>query len=214
MKQIRFSLVFAFVLLSATIGVKAQSQFTPFTGNWMLDREKTNTSKDFPQKLKNYKMRVSANEALINIKSLIEGIVEVQAVGLGSRTPVTESSKRSENTATLGDSSSVRSERSVNYGGTMALYFTINDITYKPDGKEEKIETPQGMVRIKAKPDKGGNSMQFTIIRRMKMKTGEIEVITREEWKLSEDGKSLRLHRTVQTPDVRDEITMFLSKAA
>jgi hypothetical protein len=212
MKKLRFSFLFAFVLLSAAIGVKAQTQFTDFTGNWMLDKEKTNTSKDFPQKLKNYKMAVRANETLISVKSQVEGTVEVQAAGLGTRTPVTESSKRTDNSATMGDSTSVRSEQFVNYGGTMALFFTVNEVTYKPDGKEEKIETPQGLVRLKAKPDKGGKVMQFTIIRRMKMKTGEAEVITREEWKLSEDGKSMRLHRTVQTPDVRDEIIMFLSK--
>jgi hypothetical protein len=214
MKKIGFGLVLAFVLLSTAIGVKAQSQFSAFTGNWMMDREKTNTSKDFPQKLKDYKMTVSANDTHINVKSRVEGTVEVQAAGLGTRTPVTESSKNTGNTAALGDSSSVSSEKFVNYGGTMALYFTVNEVTYKHDGKEEKLETPQGLVRLKAKPEKGGTAIQFTIIRRMKMKTGEVEVITREEWKLSEDGKSMRMHRTVQTPDVRDEITMYLTKAA
>lgn len=213
MKKIRFSLFFAFVLLTAAAGVKAQSQFSAFAGNWMLDREKTNTSRDFPQKLKNFKMTVSTNETLLNVKSQIEGNVEVQAAGTGTRTPVTESSKRTGNSATMGDSSSLRSEQS-SFGGTMALFLNVNEVTYKPDGKEEKIETPQGVVRLKAKPDKSGKSIEFVIIRRMKMKTGEVEVITREEWKLSEDGKSMKLHRTVQTPDVRDEITMIMTRVA
>jgi hypothetical protein len=211
MKKIRFSFVLALVLLSAVIGVKAQTEPSAFAGNWMLDREKTNTNKDFPEKLRNFKLAVSGTETNLNVKSQIEGKVEVQAAGTGTRTGVTESASRISG-GQVGSSST--SNAKVNYGGTMALFFTANDANYKLDGEEAKIETPQGLVRIKAKPDKSGKSLQFTIIRRMKTPNGEMEVITRESWKLSEDGKTLKLHRTVETPTARDDLTMFLSKVA
>lgn len=212
MKKIRFSFVLAFVLLLAVIGVKAQTQPSVFAGNWMLDKEKTNTTKDFPEKLRNFKLAVSGTESNLNVKSQIEGKVEVQAAGTGTRTGITESASRISTGQQVGGSSV--SSAKVNYGGTMALFFTVNDANYKLDGEEAKIETAQGLVRIKAKPDKSGKSLQFTIIRRMKTPSGEMEVITRESWKLSEDGKTLRLHRTVETPTARDDLTMFLSKVA
>lgn len=212
MKKISFSFLFAFIILLAATSVKAQSQPSVFAGEWMLDREKTNTAKDFPEKLRNFRMLVSGTESGINVKSQIDGKVDVQVAGVNTRTAVTESASRVSGGQVSGVSSS--SNQKVNYGGTMALFFTANDASYKLDGEEARIETPQGLVRIKAKPDKSGKSLQFTIIRRMKTQNGEMEVITRESWKLSEDGKSLKLYRTVETPNVRDEITMFLSKVA
>jgi hypothetical protein len=43
---------------------------------------------------------------------------------------------------------------------------------------------------------------------------GDMEITTREVWKLSKDGKSLRLERTVETPAARDQIVMVLAKAS
>jgi hypothetical protein len=48
----------------------------------------------------------------------------------------------------------------------------------------------------------------------MKTPNGEMEITTREVWKLAEDGKSLKLQRTVETPNARDEIIMILAKVA
>jgi hypothetical protein len=213
MKNLYFTLVLAVVFLSAIIGIKAQSQASAFAGNWMLDRQKTSTSKDFPEKLKNYKMVVGGSENNLNVKSQMEGKVEIESAGHGKITPVTESASmtRRDATAVSGIESSGNTGK-VNYGGTMALFFTTNNATYNLNGEEVKVETPQGLVRVKAKPDKSGKALQFTTIRRMKTPNGEIEVYIREAWKLSEDGKSLRLQRTVETPTARDEIIMVLSK--
>ena len=212
MKSLSFSVFLTLVFLSAITGTKAQSQPSPFAGNWMLDREKTSTnSKDFPERLKNYKMAVSGDGATINVKSQVEGNVEVRAAGRGSVTPVTESASRIGQPVVTGSDNSLSTGK-INYGGTMALYFTVNDATYNLNGEEVKIETNQGLVRVKAKPDKSGKSLQFTIIRRMRTPSGEMEVTTREVWKLSEDGNSLKLERTVETPSARDYITMVMAK--
>ena len=48
----------------------------------------------------------------------------------------------------------------------------------------------------------------------MKTPNGEIEIITREVWKISEDGRSLKLQRTVETPTARDELVMVLDKVS
>lgn len=213
MKNPCFSLVLALVFLSAVIGIKAQSQTSAFAGNWMLDKEKTNTSKDFPQKLKNYKMAISGTESNINVKSQVDGYVPIEAEGRGAVTPVTQSASRMGNPQPTGEVKSATSgTEKINYCGTMALFFTTNDAVYNLNGEEVKIETPQGLVKVKAKPDKSGKSLQFTTIRRIKTPNGEMEVTTREVWKLSEDGKSIKLLRTFETTTVRDEITMIFAK--
>ena len=213
MKKFCFSLAFLLVFMSSVIGIKAQDQTSAFAGDWVLDRGKTNTQKDFPEKLKNYKMTVSGTASSLKVKNQIEGNVEIKAAGQGARTPVTESASMLGTRQTATDTSSANTGTGkINYGGTMAIFFTPNEAVYNVNGEEVKIETPQGLVRVRAKPDKSGKSMQFTIIRRMKTQTGEMEVIAREVWKLSEDGKSLKLLRTVETPGARDEITMILNK--
>ena len=213
MKIFNFSLVFALVFLSAIPGVKAQAQPSPFAGNWMLDREKSNTGDNFPEKLKNFKMAVSGDATTLNVKSQVEGNVEVRAAGHGAITPVTESASmmRRDAQSVSGTESSANGGK-VNYGGTMALFFTVNNASYNLNGEEVKIDTDQGLVRVRAKPDKTGKSVQFTTIRRMKMPKGEMEVTIRETWKLAEDGKTLKLQRMVETPSTRDEIIMFLNK--
>ena len=209
MKNIRSSLMLGLFLLSLAVVAKAQSDVSAFAGNWMLDREKTNTSKDFPQKLKNYKMAVSGDAGGFRVRSQIDGTVEIQSAGTGSVTPVTQSASRINTAQAQG---ATNSNSKINYGGTMALFFTVNDATYNLNGEEVKMETPQGPVRVKAKPDKTGKALQFTTIRRMKMPTGEMEITIRETWKLAEDGKSIKLLRSVETPSARDEIIMILTK--
>jgi hypothetical protein len=46
----------------------------------------------------------------------------------------------------------------------------------------------------------------------MKGLQGDAEIATRENWKLSEDGKTLQFHRTVQTPTARDNLDMTLAR--
>ena len=218
MKKKCFGLVFAFIFLSAVIGIKAQSPISAFTGNWMLDREKTKISKDFPQKLKNYKMMVGESDNLLSVKSQVDGEVEVVAAGRGA-TVVNESASRLGTATRTGDTGSVAGTSKINYGGTMAIFFTPNDAVYNLSGEEVKVEMKQGdkvsgIARIKAKLDKSGKSLQITTIRRMKTPTGEMEVTTREVWKLSEDGKSIKFQRTVETPSARDEIVMMLAKVS
>lgn len=216
MKKLRFSVVFATVFLLATIGIRAQSQPSPFAGNWMLDKEKSDLNNDFLEKLKTYKMAVNGDTTTLNVKSQVEGDVEVKTAGNGSRAtaPIDNGSLTRRDTVAgppTGSSVNQGPER-INYGGTLALFFTVKDATYNLNGEEVKVDTNQGLVRVRAKPDKSGKGLQLTTIRRMKMPKGEMEVTVRETWKLSDDGKSLKLQRTVETPSARDQIIMFLAK--
>jgi hypothetical protein len=216
MKKICFNIGLVIIFLSAVIGINAQLTASKFTGTWTLDKEKTNI-KDLPQKLKNYTMTVSGNEDILGVKSEVDGPVEIESTRTSNGGGVSTSSSRTSASSGLGVSATTGGASNGNidkitYGGTMALFFTPTQINYNLNGEEVKVEIKNGTARIKAKPDKNGKSIQFTIIRRVKTPNGEMEIIAREWWKLSEDGKSIKLQRTIETPTSRDEITLFLTK--
>lgn len=228
MKSTCLSLLVALISLLAVIEIEAQSppSVVPFTGTWILDKEKTNTSKDFPRKLKSYRITVDENERILRVKSEVDGTVEIEI----SRDRAASNSDIVSNTGgrssapppsggVSGSSLGTAEGQKINYGGTMALFFTPNEATYNLSGEEVKVDIKKGdkvtgVARIKAKLDKSGSQIQFTNIRRMNTIKGDIEITTREVWKLSKDGKSLRFERTVETPTARDEIVMVLTKTA
>lgn len=228
MKTTYSLLLFVLISLTASLGVHAQSpapSASLFAGTWVLDPVATNTSKDFPRKLKNYRIIVAENETMLNVKSVVEGPVEVEI----SRDKAQNNSDIISNTASRssagrsgpgvsGNTLGTAAPESIAYGGTLAVFLTPNDVTYNLNGAETKLDIIQngkvnGVARIKAKLDKRGNQIQFTTIRRMNTMKGDIEITIREVWKLSKDGKSLKFERTVETPAARDEIVMVLTRA-
>jgi hypothetical protein len=217
MKKYWFSLSLVFVFLLGALAASAQSKAAVFTGDWVLDREKTNI-KNLPQKFKDYKMSVSEIDNNLSVKSVLDPTpFEIE----DSNNRNTNNSRVATNTAGRGSgggapvsatTSGGTTTQAPNFNGTMALFFTPQQISYNLAGEEIKIEIKNGIARIKAKPDKSGKAMQFTTIRQMQTPNGQMEIITRESWKLSEDGKSLKLERSIQTPSARDEITLMLKK--
>ena len=204
---------------------RAQSKVAQFTGYWTLDREKTNTSKDFPERLKDFKMLVGEDQNRLMVKSQVEGAVEVRLQNQAPADSGVVASTASRTTtptqngvmATTAGSNSVSSGLKDNYGGTLALYFTPPEITYDLTGQEIKIEPRPGdkvnrTTRIRAKIDKDGKTLQLTTFRHMKGPAGDVEITCRETWRISEDGKSLKFYKTVESPTYRDEITMVMTK--
>lgn len=225
MRRSFFWLVLALIAVSPTGEIRAQSKVSGFTGSWILNKEQKR-DKNVPRKLKDYKMLVGevlAGESgnLLKVRSQVEGPVEIevertQAPNLPSivSNPRTSSASPTGVSATTAGAVTVEKKT---YGGTLALFFTPNEVSYNLDGKEVRVDITQGgkvngVARIKAKLDKSGKSLQFTTIRRTKTPDGEVEITTREWWKLSDDGNSLKLERTVDMPNARDEITLNLTK--
>ena len=229
MKIVAGSLLFCLIALAASAEIKAQTpSASAFTGTWVLDRENTNTSKDFPRKMKNYKIIVAENESTLNVKSQVDGIVEIEISrdrGSNNSGPEVVSNNASRSStpppggSISGNTLGTAKAEEINYGGTMALFFTPVEANYNLTGEEVKIDLKQGdkvngSARIKAKLAKAGNQIQFTTIRRQNTMKGDIEITVRETWKLSKDGKQMRFERTVETPTARDQIVMMLAKAA
>ena len=218
MKKYWFNLSLVFLFLIGATMVSAQSKASIFTGDWILDREKTKIQ-NLPQKFKDYKMSVSEIDNNLSVKSVLDPTpFEIEdsnnrntnnsrvATNTGGR--VSTQTTNGVSATTSGGSATVAPD----FNGTMALFFTPQQISYNLSGDEIKVEIKNGTARIKAKPDKTGKQLSFTTIRQMQTPNGQIEIITRESWKISEDGKSLKLDRSIQTPTSRDEITLMLKK--
>lgn len=225
MSRLVFWLTLALISVFPVDGIRAQSKVSGFTGSWILDKEQKR-DKNVPRKLKDYKMLVGEvvdgeSGNLLNVRSQVEGPVEIevernQAASMPSIVANPRTSSASPTGVSATSTGAVTVEKRT-YGGTLALFFTPNEVSYNLDGKEVKVDIKQGgkvngVARIKAKLDKSGKSLQFTTIRRTKTPEGEVEITTREWWKLSNDGNSLKLERTVEMPTARDEITLSLTK--
>jgi hypothetical protein len=218
MKKYWFNLSLVFLFLIGASVISAQSKTAAFTGDWILDKEKTSI-KNLPQKFKDYKMSVSEIENNLSVKSQLDPtpfeIEDSNKRNTNDSRVSTNSSGRVSTQTTNGVSATTSGgtvTQAPNFNGTMALYFTPQQISYNLSGEEIKVEIKNGTARIKAKPDKTGKQLSFTTIRQMQTPNGLMEIITRESWKISEDGKSLKLERSIQTPTSRDEITLMLKK--
>src|SRR4029078_12228141 len=134
-KMVGGSLLFCLIAFAATVELKAQTpepSAAAFAGTWVLDRENTNTSKDFPRKMKNYKIIVAENESTLNVKSQVDGTVEIEISrdrGSNNSGPEVISNNASRSSvppptgAVSGNTLGTARPEEINYGGTMALFF-------------------------------------------------------------------------------------------
>lgn len=215
--------VFSACLLLTT-ATAAQSKAEAFTGYWLLDREKSSTDKDFPFQLKDYRMLVTESGDTLDVKNQVAGDVEVRKATRGDTGPSVQANSGSSRstgggygvTASSGVSSGSGTSTNAAYGGTMALYMTPGEISYDLTGKEVKVEPKPGEklggTRMKAKLSKDGKTIELTTWRKMTMGGQAVEVVSRETWRVAEDGKSMRFTRSIETPAFRDEINMFMTR--
>ncbi len=96
-----------------------------------------------------------------------------------------------------------------------ALGMVIPQVSYNLDGKETETElgdrTP-GLARLKAKWKKDGKVLELSVVRRLDFQGNQMTITTKEQWELSEDGKVLKLRRTVSLPMGSDEVKLVFNK--
>jgi hypothetical protein len=77
---------------------------------------------------------------------------------------------------------------------------------YKLDGSETSVATSNGRGEIKAKAHLQGEALVIEGTQKVTNKRGEMDVKLREEWSLSDDGKTLTIKNT-RTGRRRDQTT-------
>lgn len=210
----------------------AQATLSGFEGNWAFDRDKTNMNREFPDQLQDYRMQVAVDQNNLIVKAAVVGPLEVKEIGnrtvgqavsaaAGGRSTTTNQNgtMATSGGGIMGDTAQ---SMAAMYGGTLVLgKFTAPQTTYDLT-KEVKIEPKSddrlnGTTRLQAKASKDGHKMELTVIRRLKGPRGEIETTSHETWKLSQDGKSMTLFRSIEygtmgANPIKDQVTMVMKK--
>lgn len=171
MKKVLLAMIFFVCTFSVTSQTK---QIPDFSGKWELDIQKS--------KLDNARIRIETIT------------INVSQTQLELKVETNVKHKTTDN----------QSGMMGNRGGMGLGVMTDASFTYSLDGKETKTsqETPFGNlpVTLKAKFDEKESKLKLTQTRRINSPMGEITIVLKETWQLSQDGKTLTIKREIETP--------------
>ncbi len=221
-RQIAAFTLCSVLLIGISVVATAQTN-TDFSGTWVLDKKKTS---DIPSELKSYKLVVKQDEKQIFFESVVDGHFGPPAGQDQSKTapqvtlnaaPTPSSPNSTVGGISLGTSDSsggVGSSRNVIARGR-ALATVIRRMTCSLDGKEMVREVggiSPGKIRRKALWKKGDKMLELNVARDFESQGSPITSTVRELWELAEDGKVLKIKRTVNLLAGWDETTLVFTR--
>ncbi len=89
-------------------------------------------------------------------------------------------------------------------------------VVYKLDGSETimEVDSPMGKVPVSRKAEFNSNKIKTLTIRTINTPNGQVNITTAETWELLEDGKVLKIIRTIPVRGVDTVIEMVFNKEA
>lgn len=164
----------ALVLFLMAVGVSAQDKGN-FSGHWELDTSKSKLD----ERARIQAMTLDVTQTAADIK------VQTKT----TRTPRPD-----------GDAGGNGGGRGMGRGGGFGGGDSA--MTYSLDGKETTIqqEGPMGSVPVTLKAKIDGGKLNLSSARTFNGPNGEISITTKETWSLSDDGKTLTVHREQNSP--------------
>jgi hypothetical protein len=87
--------------------------------------------------------------------------------------------------------------------------------TYKLDGTETKTESAGGRgggAMLKAQWKDGGKALELTTTRSFNFQGNETTRTTKDRWELADGGKTLKVKRSVDTPQGAQESTLVFTR--
>jgi hypothetical protein len=162
----------------------AQDTLPNYSGTWLLDANASKMGE--MSRVESMTLTVSQDEKSISIQTTVKRPESVDGgLGAGAR------------------------------GGFGRVAGGDSSTSYSLDGKETTVhtDTPAGPmpVKFKAKFDKG--TLKLSQSRTFSSPMGEITTLTKEEWRLSSDGKVLTVKREMQTPRGNNSSTLVFNKS-
>ena len=85
-------------------------------------------------------------------------------------------------------------------------------LTVKLDGSETTAETPRGKSVTTAKWLDGGKILEVKTVTNANTPQGDFTLTSEEHWELADGGKTLKVHRTQETPRGKQESTWVFTK--
>jgi hypothetical protein len=210
------------LMLSVSILATAQSRAN-FAGTWTLDMKKT---RDLPAELKSYTLTVKQDAQQISYESRVEGELhpphKSDQTGAGQETPISAPLPQANTSGAVSVGNPVVSDHSAQGSGSgkvmargRALGMVIRRMTCTLDGKEAAREVggiSPGQIRRKAVWKKVDKSLEFNIARDFDVQGKTVTSTVKELWELSDDGKVLKVKRTVNLLAGWDEATLIFTR--
>ena len=173
------------ICCALALAVSAQSKSANFAGTWELDKAKSELPGPMGDSIKSATRMITQDDKQITSEQKIE-----RAEGAGGPPP----------------------GRGPGGGRGMGMMGAGGPMTIKLDGSETTTESPRGKSTMKAKWTNGGKTLEINTIRNMSTPNGDFSFTTVEHWELSEDGKTLKVHQSTETPNGTREMKWVYTK--
>ena len=210
---------------------KDTSKPTNFSGNWVLNFGQT---KNPPDGLQGYELVAKQDKQQLKVETTLQGDLQHTpstpspvgypggsgrragmggglglpgAIGIGMGIPVALGIPRGGG----GRSRSGGSSR----GNIAAYKLYPQNVAYKLDGSEgtaQLRDVEQTNVTSKAERAKDGELLKLSLVGKGDSGQKQSKVQITEQWKLSEDGKSLKVDRTVKSPEGSGTVPLVFLK--
>ena len=225
----------ALVALAAWITfvqAKEQSKAANFSGNWVLDFSQT---KNPPDGLQGYNLVVIQDEQELKVNTTVLGDFQSTPTTSDSGGYPGGSGRRGSMGGGLGLPGGIgigmgipgvgmgiprggggRSRSAGPSQGNVAAYKLYpQDVVYNLDGSEGTAQLRDGDqtdATSKAERVKGGEVLKLSLVANGDSENKRDKTQINEQWKLSEDGKSLRVDRTVKSPEGSGTVHLIFLK--
>jgi hypothetical protein len=209
---------------STFVQAKEPSKPTDFSGNWVLSFGQT---KNPPAGLQHYSMVVNQDEQQLKVNTSLQGDLQATPNTPNSDSYPGGTSGGSGRRGGMGGGMGMpggigvgmpgggmgmprggggrpRTEGPSSQGNVAAYKLYPQSAVYKLDGSESTVQLgdpEQTNATSKAEREKNGEVLKLSLVGNgdSGQRGGKIQV--KEEWKLSEDGKSLRVDRSIKSPE-------------
>lgn len=172
--KIILTAVFCIILSAAAVSAQDKTTATNFAGTWELDTAKSNLSERM--RIESMTMNVTQTDKDLTVQT------------------TTKRAERPEGEKRGGDGSG---GGRMGRGGGMGAGLMGGDmnITYTLDGKETMADE----IAVKAKFEKGGK-LKLVHTRSFETQMGVMSIKVIDTWELTDEGKTLKVKRNIETP--------------
>jgi len=226
MKEVLLAFV-ALTFCATIVQAKEPSKAANFSGNWVLDFDQT---KDPPVGLQHYRMVVNQDEQQLKVETSLEGDLQATPGAVNSGGYPVGRSGGSGRRGGMGipgvgmgmprgggGGGGPRAVES-SQGGVVAYKLYPHSAVYKLDGSETTVQLgdPEQTNAIsKAAPEKRGAELKLSLAGNEDSGQGGGKIRIKEQWKFSDDGKSLRVDRSIKSPEGSGTVHLvFMRKEA
>ena len=185
MKRMRVISTVLCVMMLGLVSVSAQKGAN-FAGTWELDKSKSQLPQMMAEMIQSMSWTVTQDDKQVTREQKMERNPNAQPPGGGG-----------------GGGGGGRGGGMMGGGGPL---------TVKLDGSESVSESPRGKATTTAKWLDGGKILEIKTVTNASTPQGDFTLTTAEHWEVADGGKTLKVHRTQETPRGKQESTLVLTK--